>query len=136
MTDERWLGLDGRRIRCAVSGRGEPAFLCVHGLADSLEIWDRLASGLAARGRAIRFDQRGHGGSGAPPGPCTREALAEDALAVLDALEVRRAIVVGHSLGGVVAMALALARPERIAGLVLLGTASQCSARVAEWYEK
>jgi pimeloyl-ACP methyl ester carboxylesterase len=77
MTDERWLELDGRRIRCAVSGRGEPALHCVHGLADALEIWDR-----------------------------------------------------------VVALTLALARPERVAGLVLLGTASQCSARVAEWYEK
>src|SRR5262245_10436157 len=110
MTDERWLGVEGRRLRCTIDGRGEPVFLCVHGLADSLEIWDRLVPGLAERGRTIRFDQRGHGGSDAPPGPCTRDDLAGDALRVLDGLEVERALVLGHSLGGVVAMTLALAR--------------------------
>jgi pimeloyl-ACP methyl ester carboxylesterase len=84
----------------------------------------------------VRIDQRGHGGSGAPPGPCTREDLARDAIAVLDALAVPRAILVGHSVGGIVAMEAALAAPERIAGLVLLGTASRCSERTAAWYER
>jgi 3-oxoadipate enol-lactonase len=54
---------------------------------------------------------------------------------VASALAERGQVVLGHSLGGIVAMTTALAHPERVAGLVLLGTASQCSARVASWYE-
>ena len=91
---------------------------------------------LEQRGRVICFDQRGHGESGAPDGPYTREDLAADVVGVLDQLGVERAILVGHSMGGIVSMATALAHPERVAGLVLLGTASHCSGKVAGWYEK
>ncbi len=123
-------------LRYADSESGEPVFLCVHGLADTLEVWDALAEPLAQRGRVVRIDQRGHGESGAPAGPCTREDLARDLLRVLDALEVSRAVLVGHSVGGIVAMTAALAAPDRVAGLVLLGTASRCSERTAAWYER
>jgi 3-oxoadipate enol-lactonase len=123
-------------LRYADTERGEPVFLCIHGLADALEVWDALAGPLAERGRLVRMDQRGHGESGAPPGPCTREDLARDAIAVLDALAVPRAILVGHSVGGIVAMTAALLAPERVAGLVLIGTASRCSERTAAWYER
>jgi 3-oxoadipate enol-lactonase len=121
-------------LRSADTQRGDPVFLCIHGLADALEVWDALAGPLAERGRVVRIDQRGHGGSGAPPGPCTREDLARDAIAVLDALAIERAILVGHSVGGIVAMAAALAAPERVVGLALIGTASRCSERTAAWY--
>jgi len=130
------IARDGYSLRYADTGRGEPVFLCFHGLADTLEVWDALAGPLAERGRVVRIDQRGHGESGAPPGPCTREDLARDAIAVLDALVIDRAIAVGHSVGGIVAMAAALAAPERVAGLVLIGTASRCSERTAAWYER
>jgi pimeloyl-ACP methyl ester carboxylesterase len=135
MTQGR-IELGGYALRYADAGRGEPVFVCLHGLADTLEVWDALAGPLASRGRLVRIDQRGHGESGAPPGPCTREDLAHDAISVLDALAIDRAIVVGHSVGGIVAMAAALAAPERVAGLVLLGTASRCSERTAAWYER
>jgi 3-oxoadipate enol-lactonase len=130
------VSLDGHSLRYVDTGRGDPVFLCLHGLADTLLVWDEIADRLAARGRVVRIDQRGHGESGAPPGPCTREDLARDAIAVLDALAIDRAIVVGHSVGGIVAMAAALAAPERVAGLVLIGTASRCSERTAGWYER
>jgi pimeloyl-ACP methyl ester carboxylesterase len=130
------IELAAHSLRYDESGRGEPVFLCIHGLADTLEVWDAVAPALAERGRVVRIDQRGHGESGAPPGPCTREDLARDAIAVLDALAIPRAIVVGHSVGGIVAMATALAAPERVAGLVLIGTASRCSERTAAWYER
>jgi len=123
-------------LRYVEQGSGEPVFFCIHGLADTLEVWDALAEPLAQRGRVVRIDQRGHGESGAPSGPCTREDLARDAIAVLDALAIDRVIVVGHSVGGIVAMAAALAAPERVAGLVLIGTASRCSERTAAWYER
>jgi 3-oxoadipate enol-lactonase len=125
----------GRELRVATSGRGAP-LLCLHGLVDTLEIWDPVAAPLAERGQVVRYDQRGHGESGAPPGPCTRRDLADDAVAVLDAFGIERAIWLGHSMGGIVAMAAALAHPRRVAGLVLIGTASQCSQKVAGWYEQ
>ncbi len=124
------------RLRIASDGQGPPHVLCLHGLADTLEIWSRVAALLAARGQVILVDQRAHGESDAPPGPYRREDLAADVCAVLDWCQVARAILVGHSLGGIVAMTAALAAPERVAGLVLVGTASQCSPRVAGWYER
>jgi len=130
------IARDGYSLRYADSGGDLPVFLCLHGLADTLDVWDSLAGPLAERGRVVRIDQRGHGASGAPPGPCTRDDLARDAVGVLDALAIERAIVVGHSVGGIVAMAAALAAPERISGLVLIGTASRCSVRTAAWYER
>jgi pimeloyl-ACP methyl ester carboxylesterase len=123
-------------LRYVEQGRGEPVFFCIHGLADTLEVWDALAEPLAQRGRVVRIDQRGHGESSSPGGPCSRKDLARDALAVLDALAIPRAIWVGHSVGGIVAMAAALAEPERVAGLVLIGTASHCGERTAAWYEE
>lgn len=132
----RRIDVGGHALRCALSGSGEPVFVCLHGLVDRLEIWDRLAPKLASRGRVVCVDQRGHGQSDAPSGPCGREDLARDVVALLDALGVARALLVGHSMGGIVAMATALAHPDRIAGLVLIGTASRCSEKVAGWYER
>ncbi len=131
------LDVGGFALRAETSGEARaPAFVCLHGLVDTLEIWDAVAPALAARGWLVRFDQRGHGESETPPGPYDRRDLANDCITVLDRLGIERAILVGHSMGGVVAMAAALARPERVAGLVLIGTASQASGRAAAWYER
>ncbi len=139
MRDEastRWIEAGGHRLRCVVSGDGALTLLCLHGLVDRLEIWDRLSGPLAEFGRVARIDQRGHGESEAPPGPYRREDLAADVALVIEALGAPRAVLVGHSMGGIVAMTAALSHPERIAGLVLIGTASQCSEKVAGWYER
>jgi 3-oxoadipate enol-lactonase len=128
--------LAAHSLRVETSGVGPPDLLCLHGLVDRAEIWKRLLPGLSERGRVVCYDQRGHGQSGAPEGPFAREDLADDAIAVLDAAQIPRAILVGHSMGGIVSMATALRAPERVAGLVLLGTASQCSEKVAGWYER
>ncbi len=123
-------------LRCLTSGEQERHFLCLHGLVDSLEIWDRIVPALEQRGRVSRIDQRGHGESDSPPGPYTRANLASDVIAVLDELEVDETILVGHSMGGIVAMQTALDYPTRIAGLVLIGTTSECRGKVADWYER
>ena len=130
------IDVGGHRLRVDVSGDGPPDFLCLHGLVDRLEIWDRLVAPLSERGRVIRADQRGHGESEAPIGPYRREDLAADAAALIASMSHEKAVLVGHSMGGIVSMATALACPERVAGLVLIGTASQCSDKVAGWYER
>ena len=130
------IDVGGHGLRVGVSGKGPPDLLCLHGLVDRLEIWDRIAKPLSERGRLIRIDQRGHGESDAPPGPYRREDLAADVVSVIEHFGSTRAVLVGHSMGGIVAMTTALAHPERVAGLVLIGTASQSKQKVAEWYER
>ncbi len=130
------IDLGGHALRLDVQGEGAPVFALLHGLVDTLEIWDEVAPELARFGRVVCFDQRGHGESSAPPGPYQRLDLARDAIAVLDALEIPRAVLVGHSMGGIVSMATSLAFPDRVAGLVLVGTASRCNEKTAAWYER
>ena len=132
----RHVDVGGHALRIETRGAGPPYFVCLNGLADTLSVWSRLAPALAARGQVVLVDQRAHGGSDAPPGPYRREDLATDIHALLDRLAIDRAVLVGHSMGGVVALTTALACPERVAGLVLLGTASEASPRVAAWYER
>lgn len=72
---------------------------------------------LPERARAIRFDALGYGRSPAPTGPCT--ALA-DLVEVLDRLDIKEAIAVGHNAGGATAVGLALAQPERVCSLILV----------------
>ena len=128
------LDLGSHQTTVALSGAGEPVFVCLHGLVDDLSIWDGLTPGLGTRGTVVRYDQRGHGTAGAPAGPYTRDQLGGDAVAVLDRLEIEQAILVGHSMGGIMAITTALNHPDRVAGLVLIGTTSQASAKAAAWY--
>lgn len=132
----RMVDVDGHRLRLAVSGSGPPDFLCLHGLVDRIEIWDRITAPLSERGRVARLDQRGHGESEAPPGPYWREDLAADVAAVIGELDAEKVVLVGHSMGGIISMTTALAYPRQIAGLVLIGTASQCNEKTAGWYER
>jgi pimeloyl-ACP methyl ester carboxylesterase len=132
----RCIDVGGHALRVAVYGVGPPRLVCLHGLAGTLEIWGDVAPALAARAQVVLVDQRAHGRSEAPPGPYRREDLAADVCGVLERLGIAQAVLVGHSMGGIVAMTTALAYPDRVAGLVLLGTASECSRQVAAWYEK
>ena len=136
MSNARILEIGDRRINLLSHGQGERHFTCLHGLVDSLDIWKRLAPALEDRGRVTRIDQRGHGESGSPLGPYSRADLAADVVAVLDAEGIDQTILVGHSMGGIVAMQTALSYPERIKGLVLIGTTSECREKVAGWYER
>jgi pimeloyl-ACP methyl ester carboxylesterase len=134
--DAQRIDVGGHRLRARVAGAGETVFLCLHGLVDRLEVWDGLVPHLARMGRVVAFDQRAHGASDAPAGPYRREDLAADVVGLLDCLQAPRAVLVAHSMGGVVALTTALDHPDRVAGLVLIGTASQCNERTARWYEE
>jgi len=109
------------RIAYELHGEGPPLLL-VHGLGYARWGWEPVVDGLAERFHVCLFDNRGIGESDVPDGPYTARAMAEDAVAVLDAAGVERAHVVGTSLGGMVAQELALSRPERVDALVLACT--------------
>lgn len=117
-------------------GDGAPAIVFTHGLAASSDTWSAQVEELAGRYRTIRWDLRGHGRSQPHSGSSSLGDLATDLRDVFDAGGVERAVLLGHSAGGVVAMQCALDHPERVAGLVLVGTASECNTQAFEFYEK
>jgi pimeloyl-ACP methyl ester carboxylesterase len=106
--------------------------LLVHSFAGSTAHWKSQLSHLRQRRRAIAMDLRGHGRSDAPPdGAFSIPALAHDVAAVADALELRRFVLVGHSMGGSAAAAYAGEHPQRLRGLVLAGTPGKAAPELA-----
>jgi 3-oxoadipate enol-lactonase / 4-carboxymuconolactone decarboxylase len=102
-----------------------PPLLLIHPLGANLQIWQPLMPELRQHFRVIRYDQRGHGASPVPAGPYSIEALAGDALSLLDRLNIPRAHVCGTSLGGMVALWLAVHAQARVDRLALICTAAQ-----------
>ncbi len=93
--------------------------LAVHGVTASSRAWLAVARALAPDVSLLAVDLRGRGASASLPGPYGMAAHAQDVLAVLDHLGLRRAVLAGHSLGAYIACRLASEHPERIASLVL-----------------
>jgi len=125
-------------------------------LGTSSAMWEPQMAAFTGQFRVLRYEHRGHGGTAASPGPYTIDDLAADLIGLLDALEIERASICGLSLGGMVAMCVAAAAPERVDRLVLActaprlapagpwtaraaevrrsGTSSQLEGHVARWF--
>jgi 3-oxoadipate enol-lactonase len=97
----------------------------INSLGCDLRIWDGVASRLADRFHLIRYDKRGHGLSDTPAEPYSMRQLSGDLLGLLDHLAVERAILIGVSVGGMVALQTAVDHPSRVAALVLCDTAAK-----------
>jgi 3-oxoadipate enol-lactonase len=116
--------LNGAVLHYEDSGaRDGQAIAFSNSLGTDLRIWDELVRRLPSDLRIIRYDTRGHGLSEATPGPYAMKTLAEDLAALLDHVGVKRAAVVGLSVGGMVAQGLAALRPDLVSALVLMDTA-------------
>lgn len=110
----------GVGIHAVSLGQG-PAVLLIHGFPQHWWMWRRMMPELAVAGyRAIAIDQRGMGGSDIPQTGYGKSILASDAMAVLDALNVSQASVVGYDHGGGTALALAYLAPERVSKLTVI----------------
>lgn len=123
MALDRYLDLRGLTFHYRDwGGAGRPIVL-LHGLASNCRIWD-LTAPLLMKGqptfRIIALDQRGHGQSAKPEEGYDFPAVVEDLALILEALELERPIIVGHSWGGNVALQFGAQYPERAAGLVLI----------------
>jgi pimeloyl-ACP methyl ester carboxylesterase len=109
-------------------GRGSRPLVLVHGFTGSRRDFVWRFEALAKLGRCIALDLRGHGESSNPgEAACyTLDALAEDLLAFLDAADIEQCDLLGHSMGGMAVLRAALARPDRIASLILMSTSARC----------
>ncbi|HEX6386604.1 MAG TPA: alpha/beta fold hydrolase [Anaerolineae bacterium] len=112
---------NGINIEYEIHGSGEPLLL-IAGLGYDRWMWHKMVPGLARHFQVITFDNRGVGGTDKPPGPYTAQMLADDSAGLLAALGIERAAVMGHSMGGFVAQALVLSRPELVTKLILSAT--------------
>lgn len=126
------LPLNGTTVRVRCDGeRNRPTVVLSNSLGTDLSMWDAQAAVLATRFHVVRYDTRGHGGSGAPAGPYTIDLLGADVLALLDHLDIERTHFVGLSMGGVIGQWLGANAPERLHKLVLANTASRIGTREA-----
>ena len=102
-----------------------PVILISNSLASDLTMWDHQIDTLLGLGfRVLRYDSRGHGRSGVPPGPYGIEMLTGDAVGLLDALDVERASFMGCSMGGMVGQMAGTKHGDRIDKLVLCSTSA------------
>lgn len=120
---------DGGHLFTTAHGRG-PTFLFVHGFAMTSRVWTKQFRDLPRAGiRTVAFDHRGHGASTVPMAETSIENLADDVRMVVETLDLRDAMVVGHSMGGMALLAFAVRYPEvaasRLRGIVLVSTAAR-----------
>ena len=123
MLESRFANAKGVRLHYIEAGTGEPPIVLLHGLGSTVTKWRDTLPMIGARRRAIAVDLPGFGKSATPRGRYTFGFLAGGIIAFLDVLSIERCVLIGNSLGGMTAMWLAAARPERVAGLVLVDPA-------------
>jgi pimeloyl-ACP methyl ester carboxylesterase len=128
--EPRFLDVDGMRVRYVRKGQG-PALLLLHGMASSIYTWSEVLDGFAREHDVVALDLPGFGQSD-QPAQLGFAALPRAVIGVMDSLALPRASLVGSSLGGAVAVAVAAERPERVERLVLIDAAG-FNLRRQEW---
>jgi len=110
----------GVRLHYQRSGEGDPLVL-IHGLTGNLAVWHlHIAPALRDDFDVVTYDLRGHGYSDMPPSGYSADDMAGDLRHLLDALDIERAVLVGHSFGADVALYLAHAHPERVEQVIAI----------------
>jgi pimeloyl-ACP methyl ester carboxylesterase len=120
--EHRFVDAGDLRMHVAETGSGEPVVL-LHTSFAHWYAWRHVMPALAERYRVIAPDLRGCGWTAAPPGGYEKETMANDVLALMEALELKRVRLVGHGLGGLIGFLVALRAPERLRRYLAIGIA-------------
>lgn len=116
---------NGIDINYELTGRqGAPVVMLSHSLASSMVMWNPQLDTLEPHFKVLRYDMRGHGRSEAPDGAYSLDMLAEDVVALLDALDIDVVHFVGLSIGGMIGQGFALNHGDRLESLVLCDTSA------------
>ena len=118
---------NGTTLQYRIEGRHrEPVVMFSNSLASNLTMWDKQVPVLLEAGfRVLRYDSRGHGGSAVPEGPYSIQMLTDDAIALVDALGLRKVHFCGLSMGGMVGQRMGAFHADRLLSLTLCSTAAQ-----------
>ena len=129
---------NGIQMNYELSGRkDDPVVMLSHSLGSSLVMWNPQMKALEPHFQLLRYDIRGHGKSEAPPGAYTLELLGEDAVALLDILEIEKVHWVGLSMGGMIGQGVALNYPRRLKSLALCDTTAAIAPEAQPlWQER
>src|ERR1700687_1279883 len=118
------IDADGCLLNVSVEGRdGGPTLMLSNSLGCTLQMWEPQMKALTQLFRVIRYDRRGHGKSGVPPGPYSMERFGRDVLAILDGLNIGKVHWGGLSMGGMVGQWLGANAPQRFGKIILSNTA-------------
>jgi 3-oxoadipate enol-lactonase len=101
-----------------------PVVMLSHSLGSNLHMWDPQLTALEMKYQVLRYDTRGHGASDVPGGAYTLDQLVSDAVALLDALGIKKVSFVGLSMGGMIGQGVALTHADRVARLALCDTSA------------
>ena len=129
--------IDGTLLHYQVIGapEGKPTLVFANSLGTDFRIWRDVIVRLVGEVAIVTYDKRGHGLSDVPPAPYTMGDHVADLAGLLDHLGAEPAVIVGLSVGGMIAQALAVERPDLVRGLVLLCTAARFADR-AFWQDR
>jgi 3-oxoadipate enol-lactonase len=134
----RFAGLDDLALHYRLDGRPEGTPLVfLNSLGTDLRLWDDVIPEFTEKYSLLRYDKRGHGLSGCPPPPYTLPDHSDDLARILNFLNLKRPVLVGISVGGMIALNYAASHIDQVAGLVLcdtypkIGTAEMWDERIA-----
>lgn len=127
--------VDGLQLHYEHDGQGTDLVL-IHGLGGTLHDWDRFIPDLSRYHRVLRWDARGFGASGKPPGPYSPQLFARDLAGLVRSLGIPRIHVAGISMGGVIAQRFTLDYSDLVSSLTLMSTSSEVGAAAQKAWEK
>jgi pimeloyl-ACP methyl ester carboxylesterase len=124
---------DGELLNAKQWGSGTDACILIHGFGDGAYVWDRFSPSIAKLFKTLSVDLRGHGDSSwDPAGRYDADGHVDDVLDLINALEIRRFVLVGHSLGADVAIRIASMRPSSVIGVVIVDFGPELNQEGAE----
>lgn len=126
--DSKFVNIKGINIHYKEFGSGDRVYILLHGFGASTYTWHKIESGLAVKGRVIEFDRPAFGLTDRPLSwgqfnPYTPEAQVDLTIGLMDKLGIKKAVLIGHSAGAVVALNTAIEYPYRVSSLVIIDPA-------------